>query len=162
MITLSVFLSVLLSLPSTGGDDPKPVNRTAAVNKTALLQAVNNVRKKGCQCGDTWYPSAPPVAWNDLLEKAALNHAADMAQNNYFSHTSQNGNKAGQRIDAVGYRWRTYGENIAVGYETERDVVAGWLKSPGHCKNIMNKAFAEMGVARAGKYWAQTFGARLN
>ena len=45
------------------------------------------------------------------------------------------------------------------------DAVAGWIKSPGHCANLMNPAFAEMGVAFAidaasdmGIYWAQAFG----
>jgi uncharacterized protein YkwD len=39
-------------------------------------------------------------------------------------------------------------------------VVDNWLKSPGHCKNIMNKAFKEVGVGRVGDYWTQNFGAR--
>jgi uncharacterized protein YkwD len=44
--------------------------------------------------------------------------------------------------------------------------VAGWIKSPPHCANLMNNGFAEMGVAFAvetnselGVYWAQEFGA---
>ena len=48
-----------------------------------------------------------------------------------------------------------YGENIATGYTSEREVVDAWIKSPGHCKNIMNKAYKEMGVARVGNYWTQ-------
>jgi len=43
--------------------------------------------------------------------------------------------------------------------------VAGWIKSPPHCANLMNGAFTEMGVAYAvnaksemGVYWAQEFG----
>lgn len=157
---LSLFLSLTLSAgaPASGGA-PTPMF-LPAVNKMLLLQLVNEVRKKGCRCGETWYPAAPPISWNDLLEKAALNHSVDMNAKSYFSHSSQNGDKAGQRIDAVGYRWRTYGENIAFGFDTERDVVAGWLKSPGHCKNIMSKDYAEMGVARSGQYWTQTFGTR--
>lgn len=159
-MTLTLFASLLIASAINGGDDPKPVKPTSVVNKTLLVQLVNDARKKGCQCGDTWYPAAPPVAWNDLLEKAALGHSTDMKQNNFFSHTSSNGNKAGTRIDAVGYNWQAYGENIGVGYEAEADVINGWLKSPGHCKNIMNKSYTEMGVAKVGKYWTQTFGAR--
>ena len=50
-----------------------------------------------------------------------------------------------------------YGENIANGYTAERSVVDGWIKSPGHCKNLMNKAYKEMGVAKIGTYWTQEF-----
>jgi len=53
-----------------------------------------------------------------------------------------------------------YGENIGMGYKNEKEMVEGWLKSPGHCKNIMNKGYKEMGVAKVGSYWTQTFGAR--
>jgi uncharacterized protein YkwD len=141
-------------------NDPGPVVKGSKINKTVLLQIVNEVRKKGCQCGDQWYPSAPPVVWNDQLENAAVQHSTDMYQKKYFSHTSQDGTNAGVRIDAVGYRWKTYGENIAMGYRNEKEVVEGWVKSPGHCRNIMNKDFKEMGVAKAGSYWTQDFGTK--
>jgi len=36
------------------------------------------------------------------------------------------------------------------------------LHSPGHCANIMNKNFREMGVARVGDYWTQDFGSPLS
>jgi len=39
-------------------------------------------------------------------------------------------------------------------------VIEGWLKSPGHCKNIMSQKYKEMGVARVGNYWTQTFGSQ--
>ncbi len=133
---------------------------TATVNKTVLLQLVNEARKKGCQCGDTYYNPAPPLAWNDKLEAAALAHTKDMSEKNYFSHTSPDGSNAGVRIQRAGYAWSTYGENIAFGHTSEQDVVKGWLSSPGHCKNIMSSYYKEMGVARTGKYWAQEFGAR--
>lgn len=125
-----------------------------------MLQLVNDTRKKGCQCGNTWYPPAPPVAWNDQLEKAAFNHSKDMSQKNYFSHTSPNGDKAGNRIRKAGYNWMTYGENIAMGYNSEKEVVAGWIKSAGHCKNIMSRNYKEMGVAKVNNYWTQTFGSK--
>jgi uncharacterized protein YkwD len=44
--------------------------------------------------------------------------------------------------------------------------VGGWLTSPGHCANIMNRDFTEMGAAyainpgreRGRVYWTQVFG----
>lgn len=138
-----------------------PVHPTVnSVNKTLMLQLVNEVRRKGCQCGDTYYPSAGALTWNEQLEKAALGHSSDMQQKNYFSHTAPDGSNAGMRIEKTGYNWLTYGENIGMGYKNEKEVVEAWLQSPGHCKNLMNKSYKEMGVARVGAYWTQEFGAR--
>lgn len=162
MNLLAFLLTVLLApapevtISDLNLSDPGP----KLVNKTLLLQLVNDARKRGAKCGDTYYPAAPALSWNSQLEKAALIHSNDMQLNNYFSHASQDGSKAGERIDQTGYRWRTYGENIAHGYRSEREVVSGWLKSPGHCKNIMSKSFKEMGVARVDDYWTQVFSAR--
>lgn len=162
MIPIS-FLFAFVVACTKSSDSTEPVTTGTgpdAVNKTLMLQLVNDVRKKGCQCGDTWYPPAASVTWNDMLERAALNHSRDMYQNNYFSHSSQDGTGAGVRIQQAGYNWKSYGENIAMGYKDEREVVNGWINSPGHCKNIMNKNYKEMGVAKAGGYWTQEFGSK--
>jgi uncharacterized protein YkwD len=132
------------------------------VNASLILQLVNNVRKSGCNCGSTIMPPVAPVTWNDLLSKAAYDHSLDMQSKNYFDHTGLNGSNPGTRISAAGYSWRAYGENIAKGYPSETEVVNGWINSEGHCKNIMNANFKEMGAGRAGAYWTQEFGTRLN
>jgi uncharacterized protein YkwD len=141
-------------------ENPTISSLPATVNKSQLLQLVNEVRQRGCQCGDTYYYPAAKVTWNSKLELAAYNHSSDMYQNKYFSHTAPDGSNAGVRIDRVGYNWLAFGENIATGYTSEREVVDAWIESPGHCKNIMNKAYTEMGVARVGTYWTQEFAAR--
>ncbi|HJU46085.1 MAG TPA: CAP domain-containing protein, partial [Chitinophagaceae bacterium] len=128
-----------------GKNDDPAVDST--VNRTLLLQLVNDVRGKGCNCGATAMPPVAAVTWNNRLEAAARAHAEDMSKNNYFSHTGLNGSTPGDRITAAGYEWQGYGENIAKGYPSEQAVVDAWIKSEGHCKNIMNGNFKEMGVA---------------
>ena len=105
-------------------------------------------------------PPVSPVTWNDQLAKAAYEHSADMKTKNYFEHIAPDGSNPGERITATGYIWRTYGENIALGYKDEQAVMNGWLTSEGHCKNIMNANFKEMGAGREGNYWSQEFGAK--
>lgn len=139
---------------------PTKSEQTSSVNKTLMLRLVNEVRHKGCQCGDTYYPPAPSLLWDDRLEDAAQHHSDDMLKNNYFSHTEADGSNGGMRIERAGYNWMAYGENVGMGYRNEKEVLEGWIKSPGHCKNIMNKQYKEMGVARAGNYWTQDFGSR--
>jgi uncharacterized protein YkwD len=72
------------------------------------------------------------------------------------------GNTPADRLRASGYRERLVGENIAYGPTSAQEVVAGWLHSTGHCENIMDPRFVEMGLAvapgsgsRRGLYWDQ-------
>jgi uncharacterized protein YkwD len=127
------------------------------VKKDVMLQLVNAARTTGCTCGSTVMPAVTPVSWNDLLGKAAYDHSLDMKSNTYFSHTALSGTTPGQRITTAGYQWKNFGENIAMGYSTEETVMAGWLNSEGHCKNIMNGGLKEMGVGREANYWTQVF-----
>ena len=131
-------------------------------NQQKLLDLVNKARSKGCNCGDEYYPPVDSVKWNAKLEQAAQKHSNDMNDNNFFSHTGSDGSEHHERILSTGYDCGWTGENIANGYTTEEAVVNGWLKSEGHCKNIMNEHYTEMGVATAGSYWTQDFAAPKN
>jgi uncharacterized protein YkwD len=108
-----------------------------------------------------------PLIWDDALGTAARGHSSDMAQLNYFSHTSRDGREFYQRITAAGYPCSTCGENIAAGYSSPQAVMNGWMNSPGHRANILNSAFCDLGVGYAfgststyGHYWTQDFGRR--
>jgi hypothetical protein len=132
-----------------------------------VLRLVNDARGRPRVCGDRSFPAAPPLAWSDQLAQASLVHSRDMAQRNYFDHLDPGGASVAERATKTGYRWRVVGENIAAGQGSARQVVAGWLASPGHCENIMSREFAEMGAAYAINphsaleiYWTQAFGAR--
>ena len=132
----------------------------------AILDAVNATRARGHACGARHYPAAPPLRWNPALGDAARAHSRDMATQRYFNHQARDGSDAGERARRAGYQWRRIGENIAFGQRTPQDAVAGGLDSPGHCSNIMNPDFTEMGAAygvtaeqQAGViYWTQVFG----
>jgi len=141
---------------NTGNNSDKVYN----VNKSTLLQLVNDVRRKGCMCGTTEMPPVGAVTWNDQLAKAAYDHSVDMNTHDYLAHNSLDGSSPGQRITAAGYHWSSWGENIAQGYSTEQIVMNAWLGSEGHCKNIMNGGFKDIGVGRYGNYWTQDFGSK--
>jgi uncharacterized protein YkwD len=103
-----------------------------------------------------------PVRLSSTLDQVALQHAVDMAQHAYFDHIDRDGRTPADRVKAVGYQERLVGENIAYGPTSVGEVMAGWLASPGHCENIMDPRFAEMGLALAsgaarphGEYWVQ-------
>lgn len=74
-----------------------------------------------------------------------------------MSHTGSDGSSPVQRIDREGYSWSALGENVAFGYRNVASVMAGWLASPGHCSNIMNPNFTQLGAAEVDYYWTQVF-----
>lgn len=133
--------------------------------KQEFLRLINKTRTKGCNCGNKWFPPAAPIVWNDNLMKAAQGHADDMYYRDYFSHTSKDGRSMSDRIVFAGYYFKGYksftvGENIAKGQRSIAEVMAGWFKSEGHCQNLMNPSFKEVGVAETNHYWVQDFGGR--
>ena len=142
-----------------------PSNSDAPVLAARTLALVNAARARGARCGERSFAPAPPVTRSGTLDGVALGHASDMAFHNYFEHEDLSGHTPADRVRAVGYREKLVGENIAFGPRTAEEVVQGWMDSPGHCENIMDPRFAEMGIAYAsgrskrGLYWVQVFAA---
>jgi uncharacterized protein YkwD len=150
---------------------PAPPSRLAQLSDTRntekiILDAVNRARAIDRNCGERHFTAAPALTLNRALGAAALAHSVDMARQGYFSHQGKDGREVEQRAVQAGYRWRGIGENIAAGQESPEEAVAGWLESPGHCANIMNRWFTEMGAGYATSggrdkprvYWTQVFG----
>lgn len=139
------------------GGLPRP---TTEATGNPMLDLVNKARATGYDCDtEGKFGPAPALVWNKLLQQSAKAHAKDMNDQNYFSHTGLDGSSVSDRVDRTGYQWSTVGENIARGQQSVQEVVQGWLDSDGHCKNIMNKGFTEMGADRSGLVWVQNFGA---
>jgi uncharacterized protein YkwD len=139
-----------------------PTSAQVPVLSARVLELVNQARARGARCGERPFAPAPPVRLSNMLANVAHDHAADMATHGYFEHQDLSGHTPADRVRASGYREKLVGENIAYGPQTADEVVKGWMDSPGHCENIMDARFAEMGVAfalgKAGKqglYWVQ-------
>lgn len=148
---------VLLALPLEA-----PVAADSAGVGQRVLALVNEARGEKRRCGRQRFDAAPPLAPSALLDDAARAHAEDMASHSRLGHAGSDGSTAGERAARAGYRWRLVGENVASGQSTAEQVVADWLDSPHHCANLMDPAYAEMGVGfaagAADVYWAQLFG----
>ncbi len=157
---LLLFSSVLFACEDAEIEPDQDSDAISNINQQELVKLVNKYRTEGCDCGSERMPAVATITWNENLAEAAYLHSKDMKENSYFSHTGKDNSDAGTRIERQGYNWRTYGENIAKGYSNEKKVVEGWIDSEGHCRNIMNGDFKEMGVGKAGDYWTQIFGTR--
>ena len=139
------------------------------VLRAQLLELVNAARSEPRRCGEHEFPASAPVRYSDSLTRAAVIHAADMAQRASLDHAGSDGSNPGERLTRVGYRWQISGENLALGYDDVATVMRGWLDSPAHCENIMEPRFDEMGLAfaigpgpQAPVYWVQDFAAARN
>lgn len=113
------------------------------------VQLINEARSQPRNCGTGFFEATTAVSWNTKLLQAADKHSADMTQHNFFDHTGSDSSTVGTRVDETGYEWRAIGENIAAGQRTAAEVVAGWLNSQGHCRNLMNPVFTEIAVTCA-------------
>jgi uncharacterized protein YkwD len=140
-------------------------NSTWVSFENQVLTLVNQKRAAGASCGGVYKPPAPALTLDTRLRCAARVHSKDMGTNNFFSHTGSNGSTPWQRITNAGYVYSTAGENIAAGYSSPSAVVDSWMKSTGHCNNIMNPSFVHLGVgyfyasgSTYGHYWTQDFG----
>jgi uncharacterized protein YkwD len=113
---------------------------------------------------------------NRHLSRAALSHTVDMVQKRYFAHVSTAGLDLIDRLALAGYlrraeRWQV-GENLARGIGssgTPRRTVVGWIHSPAHRRNILDRRFREIGIgvidgpdgsAPAAAAYTATFGYR--
>lgn len=98
-----------------------------------------------------------PVHESARLSRAAQAHAADMVTNGYFSHTGIDGSRFFERAETAGYRCAR-AENIAEGQQTDVAVMAAWMGSSGHRRNILLRDVQEFGIGRVNNTWVQMFG----
>jgi uncharacterized protein YkwD len=94
-----------------------------------------------------------PVTEAAGLTQPSRAYSARMVAESFFAHESPDGGTLVDRLTGVGYiapdgDW-TVGENIAWGQAnlaTPRSIVAAWMASPGHRKNILTGDYTEIGL----------------
>lgn len=165
----ALFLFSCASAPSR--TDPvslrkRPQPKISAAGLEKLVHAlINKERQK---------QGLTQLEWNDALADIGRNHSQDMARRNYFDHYSPEGHDFSYRYRQGGYQCavrsnRTIhmgAENIALNnlYDSVTTIngdafydwnsqekiaeitVRGWMKSPGHRKNILTPHWRHEGI----------------
>ncbi|WP_303965348.1 CAP domain-containing protein [Sporosarcina ureae] len=131
----------------------KPAQQqTANVSATeqAVLDLTNAERTKA---------GLKPLQIDAALQKSAKQKSADMAANNYFSHTSPTYGSPFDQMKQNGVTYRSAAENIAMGQRSAQEVVKAWMNSAGHRQNILTPGFTHIGIGydANGQYWTQQF-----
>jgi uncharacterized protein YkwD len=87
-----------------------------------------------------------------------------MARESFYGHVDPQGKLVTDRIAAAGYLAQMSAENIACSQPDPVSVVEGWLKSPRHRANILNRELREIGAGYAvtstppyHPYWTHVF-----
>ena len=103
-----------------------------------------------------------PVVWNEDsdLQMAARVRAQEISEK--FSHDRPDGSSCFTAIRQAGVRYRTCGENIAMGtYLDAERATELWVDSPAHFENMVDENFKQVGLAcyQVGEniYWVQLF-----
>lgn len=142
-LPLPFLIVILLFISIIPNNFISPVNADAS----SMLCLVNKERKSR---------NLPLLLLSSQLTTSAQNHAKDMYDNNYLSHTSRDGTSFDQRIRNAGYTGGALAENIAKGQSSEADVMKDWMNSPGHRANILGD-YTDFGSGNSGDAWVQDF-----
>ncbi len=142
----------------------KPVISIAKLEKT-IHALINEERRQN---------GLSPIVWDNALAEIARQHSRDMAKRNYFDHYSPEGRDYLYRYQLAGYRCSVPegriihmgAENLALNHlydsvttingkafydwnpqdKLAETTVQGWMKSPGHRKNILTPYFRKEGI----------------
>ncbi len=160
-VLISFFILIMYgcSNPKNKIEEVAPKPKLSYQEEALLL--VNNIRTAGATCGTKIMPAVGKLTLNEKLNEVSLAHSKDMDAKNYFSHTNKEGKSPRDRIRAAGYQDYTYGENIYMNSFADAEfAVEAWKASPGHCLNMMNPDFKEMGIGNYNSYWTQIFASK--
>lgn len=89
----------------------------------------------------------PPLVYSEKLADAARRKAANMLEEDYWSHNSPSGKTPWVWFKAAGYGYLYAGENLAKDFGSTDRMVAAWMASPTHRDNIVNAKYKEIGIA---------------
>lgn len=108
-----------------------------------LVASVNRIRAEHGMMPQTVSPQ---------LSRMARQHSEDMARRDFFAHTSPEGYDLSQRVMGTDLAYQRLAENIGRNRGVEDPVeqaISGWMNSPAHRKNILDRDLLQCGVGIA-------------
>ena len=87
------------------------------------------------------------LEWDEEIARVARNYSRQMARENFFGHYDGKGRTVSDRASDA--RWSKIGENLftCTGMDDFTAFsVSGWMKSPSHRTNILDREWTETGI----------------
>lgn len=129
----------LLAAKSISATSSVVIENIGALNQEDIIVLTNKERIA---------EGLPPLSFNSHLSAMAAAKANDMIEKQYFAHVSPDGTDVTKLANTYSYPYLNVGENLALGgFTSSADVVSGWMYSPGHRANILDKSYTEIGVS---------------
>ena len=125
-----------LAINSFWSQLPGVLGASSNFSSQNLLEDTNNQRAIDAET---------PLSIDPQLQAAAQAKAEDMVAKNYWSHNTPDGKTPWTFIAAAGYSYDEAGENLAYGFSSADSTVTGWMNSPTHRANILNKDYTQVG-----------------
>lgn len=115
--------------------------------ESRMLDLFNQARATGATCGaNGYFEPTGALTMESALRCASRVHSMDMHDRQFFDHTNPDGLGPRDRFELAGWAGGGWGENIIAGYGSADAAFDGWMASDGHCANIMNPGFTQVGI----------------
>lgn len=118
-----------------------PAQSSSTAEMEAQVQAqINEIRQQ---------QGLEPLKYNEQLAQVARDYSQKMAEQNFFEHTSPQGDTVADRVSGAGIFYFVVGENLFMGTnlpDPASMAVEGWMESPGHRDNILREEYRETGI----------------
>ena len=111
---------------------------TSSVTIDEILRATNQERLGA---------GLSALNYSEKLSDAARRKAANMFEEDYWSHTSPSGKSPWVWFKEVGYNYTYAGENLAKDFGDTSRMISAWMASPTHRDNIIGSKYTEIGLA---------------
>lgn len=131
-----VGFGLFLSISGTVQPANHVLSYATQMTDSGLLDATNEARRKN---------GLNELRYNPILDQAAQSKADDMAKRNYWSHNTPDGKEPWTFIDNSGYQYYKAAENLAYGFTTSEAAIVGWMNSPSHRANVLDRDLVEVG-----------------
>lgn len=147
-IPVVLAISILLSLSAQSGAISALIQKRSGqtlayattMSSSGLLSSSNSARAQN---------GVSSLGINSKLVAAAQAKANDMANRNYWSHNTPEGDPPWVFVSAQDYDYQKLGENLAAGFSDEQATVNGWMGSSAHRDNMLDPAFTQVGFGWA-------------
>lgn len=135
----AIVLSTNVSVRALAGVTGSVLGYASDITSEQVLEQVNQQRvERGLSV----------FRLDDTLSDAARRKASDMFTFDYWAHTNpQNGQEPWVFFDAVGYRYRYAGENLARDFATTTPMIEAWMNSQSHRDNVLSPRYVDTGIA---------------
>ena len=144
LIATGILLSMAIHTGSIATYLRHPAGRVLAYSNSedpALMLSDTNYQREADHEAD--------LALNAQLAKAAQAKAQDMANRDYWSHYTPDGQPPWVFATNAGYNYQKLGENLATGFPDEASVVKAWMASPAHRDNVLDPSYTQVGFGFA-------------